>query len=125
MAEEVDSIDVWNQRPTFRQMGGFPMPHNPSAFSGRPLYGDLPGVMEEVEDDEEDIEFRKMLVNFRRQLIPQLEQIIAYFLIPLAGAWIWRQLGMKQPQLPSIPNVSFCKSCRRPVDLEDMPYIKL
>ena len=77
------------------------------------------------EDDEEKEEYQRLMINLRKIVIPQLDQIIGYILVPMLGAWIFKKLKIKAPQLPSVINISFCRICKIPIDFWQNPFVKL
>ena len=76
------------------------------------------------EDDEDQEEIENLFITIRTVLIPQLEQLVSYVLIPMIGGWIFTKLGTKAPVLPSVVNVGFCKICRHPLDLSKTSFVR-
>lgn len=77
------------------------------------------------EDDEEKEEYQRLMINLRKIVVPQLDQIIGYILVPMVGAWIFKKLKIKAPTLPSVINISFCRLCKIPIDFWQNPFVKL
>mmetsp|Transcript_4887 Transcript_4887/g.8349 ORF Transcript_4887/g.8349 Transcript_4887/m.8349 type:complete len:140 (+) Transcript_4887:112-531(+) len=76
------------------------------------------------EDEQEKEEMQRLMVNLRKIVLPQIEQVIAYIVIPMIGGWIFKMLKVRQPALPSTPNISFCRLCKLPVDYWVHPFVK-
>merc|ERR1719356_102856 len=76
------------------------------------------------EDDEEKEEMQRLMINLRKIVIPQLEQVLAYILIPMIGGWIFKALKLKAPTLPSAVSISFCRTCKIPLDFWQNPFVK-
>ena len=93
-------------------------PHSNSGGDGYPprIYYD--------EDDEDQEEIEGLYVTIRTVLIPQIEQLVSYVLIPMIGGWIFSKLGKKAPVLPSIVNVGFCRTCKHPLNLSQTSFVK-
>lgn len=103
-------------------------PYNPYRPYGNPNqynpadYGRWP---HDDEDEQEKEEMQRLMINLRKIVLPQLEQVIAYILIPMIGSWIFKKLNIRAPTLPSVTNISFCRTCKVPVDLWQNPFVKL
>merc|ERR1719461_1325576 len=75
------------------------------------------------EDDEEKEEMQRLMMNLRKVVIPQLEQVLAYILIPMIGGWIFKAFKLKAPTLPSAVSISFCRICKIPIDFWQNPFV--
>eukprot|EP01084_Bolivina_argentea_P125101 221686_1 len=112
------SQQVYPYGNPYRPYGNPNPQHNPSN------YGRWPHDMDD-EDEHEKEEMQRLMINLRKIVLPQLEQVIAYILIPMIGSWIFKKLKIPAPTLPSVSNISFCRTCKLPVDLWQNPFIKL
>ena len=77
------------------------------------------------EDEEEKEEFQRLMINLRKIVVPQLEQVLSYIIIPMIGAWVFKKINCKAPVLPSVINISFCSICKVPVDFWQNPFVKV
>merc|ERR1719491_457618 len=75
-------------------------------------------------DDDDKEEMQRLMMNLRKVVLPQMEQLIAYVLIPMIGSWIFKSLKLKEPKLPSVVNISFCRICRIPIDFWRNAFVK-
>ena len=76
------------------------------------------------EDDEEKEEMQRLMMNLRKVVLPQLEQLIAYMIIPMIGSWIFKKINVKEPKLPSVNGISICRACKVPVDYWMSAFVK-
>eukprot|EP00483_Globobulimina_turgida_P009824 UN09843 len=105
--------------------GGYNNPYRPYGNPQSNEYnrGRWPHDYDE-EDEKEKEDMQRLMINLRKIVLPQLEQVIAYIIIPMIGSWIFKTLKIAAPTLPSVTNISFCRTCKVPVDLWQNPFVK-
>ena len=86
--------------------------------------GRWPHDYEDAEDDEEKEEMQRLMINLRKIVIPQLEQVLAYILIPMVGSWIFKLFKTRAPTLPTVVNISFSRTSKLPIDYWQNPFVK-
>ena len=95
-----------------------------SQFYGSQNYDDSGEIEYYTEDDEDQEEIENLFITIRTVLIPQIEQLVSYVLIPMIGSWIFTKLGRTAPVLPTIVNVSFCRICKHPANLSSTRFVR-
>ncbi|ETO14934.1 hypothetical protein RFI_22433 [Reticulomyxa filosa] len=106
------------QQLSFSRYGAYNLPVQSSNKMNEAMFNAQMGTIKQQvpsEDEavEHEIEYIRTMKNIRKQIMPQLEQIIAYYFVPALGAMLLKKFGLPIPTRKRYFQISICADIKK------------